>query len=179
MRKFFAALLRWMGWQINVPVEIPAKCVLCVAPHTSNWDFIIGISFYKSIGGDPHFLMKKDWFFFPIGNLLRSIGGIPVDRKKNTSLSDHMADLFRMEDNFQLAVAPEGTRKKTTRWRTGFYYIALKAEVPIALAYLDYKKKEIGIKEIFEPTGDVDSDMDKIKNYYKNFKGKYPNSFSI
>lgn len=179
MRKFFAFLLRLFGWSIKVSVEIPTKCVLCVAPHTSNWDFLIGISFYKSIGGNPHFLMKKDWFFFPMGNILRSIGGIPVDRSKKTSLSDQMAEMFHTEENFQLAVAPEGSRKKTSHWKTGFYYIALKANVPITLAYIDYQKKEVGVNKIFRPTGDVDSDMAEIKDYYKNVKGKHPEKFTI
>lgn len=179
MRIFFAFLLRSLGWKIVLNVEIPSKCVLCVAPHTSNWDFLIGISFYKSIGGRPYFLMKKDWFFFPLGNFLRSIGGIPVNRGKKTSLSDQMAELFDSQENFQLAIAPEGTRKKTTHWKTGFYYIALKANVPITLAYIDYEKKIVGIDKIFYPTGNLEEDMTEIKNYYKDIKGKYPEKFSI
>lgn len=179
MRKFLAFLLRKIGWKIVLQTEIPAKCVLCVAPHTSNWDFIIAISFYKSIGGNPHFLMKKDWFFFPLSTILRSMGGIPVNRDKKSSLSKQMVELFEKETDFQLAIAPEGTRKKNSRWKTGFYHIALAANVPITLVYLDYGKKEIGVEKIFYPTGNVESDIQEIKNYYKNIQPKHPEKFSI
>lgn len=167
------------GWKIGPWGDDVPKCVICVAPHTSNWDFIIAISFYKSLGGNPHFLMKKDWFFFPVGNILRAIGGIPVNRSKNSSLSDQMAEMFRTHNDFQLALSPEGTRKKTTQWKTGFYYIALKANVPITLAYLDYTQKEIGVKAIFHPTGDADKDIEKIKSYYKDVHAKHPHKFSL
>jgi 1-acyl-sn-glycerol-3-phosphate acyltransferase len=150
-----------------------------VAPHTSNWDFVIGMLFYKSIGGKPHVLMKKEWFFFPLGPFLKSIGIIPVDRNKKTSLSDQMVELFRLKKHFQLAVAPEGTRQKNSVWKTGFYYIALNACVPITLAYIDYFKKEVGVKEIFYPSGDVKCDIDKIKQYYKNIRAKHPKRFAI
>jgi 1-acyl-sn-glycerol-3-phosphate acyltransferase len=179
MRKFYTFLLKQFGWNYELPVEIPAQCVICVAPHTSNWDFIIGMLFYKSIGGKPHVLMKKEWFFFPVGNLLKKIGALPVDRSKKTSLSDQMVELFRSNNHLQLAIAPEGTRKRTLQWKTGFYYIALNAGVPITLAYIDYSKKEVGVKEIFYPTGNVQSDIEEIKNQYKDVKGKHPKRFAI
>jgi 1-acyl-sn-glycerol-3-phosphate acyltransferase len=179
MRKLYTFLLKLFGWNYALPVVIPDKCVLCVAPHTSNWDFVIGMLFYKSIGGNPHVLMKKEWFFFPLGNLLKSMGAIPVDRGKKTSVSSQMVELFRLKTHFQVAVAPEGTRKKNTVWKTGFYYIALNACVPITLAYIDYLKKEVGVKKIFHPTGDVKCDIDKIKHYYKDIRAKHPKRFAI
>ena len=179
MRKIIAFILKKMGWKITLQLNIPAKCVICVAPHTSNWDFITAISLYKSIGGNPRFLMKKDWFFFPFGNIFRAMGGIPVDRSKKTSLTQQMVDLFAQEDHLQLAVSPEGTRKRTSHWRTGFYYIAIAAKVPIILAYLDYGKKDVGVERIFLPTGNVEEDIQKIKNYYKDIQPKYPDKFSI
>ena len=179
MRKFIARILKKQGWKISIQTTIPSKCVLCIAPHTSNWDFIIAISFYKDIGGNPHFLMKKDWFFFPIGTLLRSMGGIPVNRSKKSSMSRQMVDLFDCKTDFQLAIAPEGTRKRNSYWKTGFYHIALAANVPITLAYLDYDKKEIGVQRIFHPTGDTEKDIREIKDYYKDFQGKHPEKFSI
>ena len=160
-------------------MEIPDKSVICVAPHTSNWDYVIGMFFYKSIGGKPHVLMKKEWFFFPLSFLLKSMGALPVDRKKRTSVSDQMVEQFQLRDNFQLAISPEGTRSKNVQWKTGFYYIALNAGVPIILAFIDYSKKEVGVKTIFYPTGDVKNDIEKIKSYYKDVQAKHPKRFAI
>ncbi|MDR3218926.1 MAG: 1-acyl-sn-glycerol-3-phosphate acyltransferase [Dysgonamonadaceae bacterium] len=179
MRKLYTFLLQLVGWKSSMQVKIPERCVLCVAPHTSNWDFILGMLFYKSIGGKPHVLMKKEWFFFPINYFLRALGGIPVNREKKSSLSDQMARLFASERHFHLAIAPEGTRKKNINWKTGFYYIAEKAGVPVTLAYIDYAKKEIGIGKNFYPTGNLRNDIEEIKSFYKNIKGKHPNKFAI
>ena len=179
MRKLNILFLKLFGWNYKLSVEIPDKCVLCVAPHTSNWDYIIGMIFYKSIGGKPHVLMKKEWFFFPLDSILKSIGALPVDRKKRTSISDQMVELFHSRNHFQLAIAPEGTRSKNAQWKTGFYYIALNAGVPIVLAYIDYSKKEVGVKTIFYPTGEVHGDIEKIKSYYKDVQAKHPKKFAI
>jgi 1-acyl-sn-glycerol-3-phosphate acyltransferase len=179
MKKIYAFLLRLSGWKYSLKVEIPEKCVLCVAPHTSNWDFVIGMIFYKSIGRKPYVLMKKEWFFFPLKYLLNALGTIPVNRKKKSSISDQMIDVFRSKDQFQLAVTPEGTRKKNIHWKTGFYHIALNAGVPITLACIDYAKKEIRIMDNFYPSGDTKNDISKIKQYYKDVKGKHPKKFGI
>ena len=179
MQKLYIFFLKLFGWNYQLSIEIPDKCVICVAPHTSNWDFIIGMVFYRSIGGKPCVLMKKEWFFFPLNHFFKSIGVVPIDRKKRNSVSDQMVELFHSRDHFQLAIAPEGTRSKNTQWKTGFYYIALKAGVPITLAYIDYSKKEVGVKKIFYPTGDAQSDIEEIKNYYKDVQAKYPKRFAI
>ena len=179
MRKLYTFLLKLFGWNYELPVEIPHKSVICVAPHTSNWDYVIGMIFYQSVGGKPHVLMKKEWFVFPLGYLLKSMGALPVDRKKRASVSEQMVEIFHSKNNFQLAIAPEGTRSKTDQWKTGFYYIALNAGVPITLAYIDYAKKEVGVKEIFYPTGDVEKDIEKIKNQYKDVRAKHPKRFVI
>jgi 1-acyl-sn-glycerol-3-phosphate acyltransferase len=178
MKKFYALFFRLLGWKYSLNIQIPSKCIICVAPHTSNRDFFIGMIFYKSIIGNPHFLMKKDWFFFPLGYFLKNIGGIPVNRKKKTSLSEQMVKLFDLKKQFRLAIAPEGTRKKNAEWKSGFYYIALKAHVPIVLAYIDYTKKEIGIFDIFSPTGNADKDIAEIKQHYKYVKGRHPKDFA-
>ena len=123
--------------------------------------------------------MKKSWFFFPVKYILKAIGGFPVNRKKKTSLTEQMASEFEKRTHFQLAIAPEGTRKKNAVWKSGFYYIAWEAHVPIVLAYLDYAKKIIGVIENFIPSGDVQGDMEKIKQLYKNIPGKYPAQFAI
>lgn len=166
------ALLRMMGWKIGPIIEDVPKCVICAAPHTSNWDLIIGKLFYTAIGRNARFLIKKEWFFFPFNLIFKSIGGIPVDRKKSTSVTDQVAKLFRINDEFQIAITPEGTRKKVDEWKKGFYYIALKAAVPIMMVYIDYQNKEIGYKGIFHPTGDVDGDIMAIRDYYKGLTGR-------
>jgi 1-acyl-sn-glycerol-3-phosphate acyltransferase len=179
MKKFFSVLFKLSGWKAVLNEEIPSKCVFCVAPHTSNWDFVIGIIFYKSIGGTIRFLMKKDWFFFPMNLILKSLGGVPVDRKKKTFVSEQMVTQFQSNDNFQLAITPEGTRKKSAQWKTGFYYIALTADVPITLAYIDYFQKEIGVIKNFHPTGNVEQDIEEIKQCYSHIQAKHPKKFTI
>lgn len=171
-------LLKLAGWKINLEVEPVLKCVVSVAPHTSNWDFIIGKMLCSAIGYKVSFLMKKEWFFFPLGYLLKAMGGIPVDRKKKTNMTERMIELFQERKKLYLVIAPEATRKRTTEWKRGFYYIALGAGIPIALAYLDYKNKVAGIPPYFIPTGDEDRDMARIKSFYSRFTGKNPEGFS-
>ncbi len=132
------------GWKLGPVdgVDLP-KCIVCVAPHTSNWDFIVGKLFYTSIGCNAGFLIKKEWFFFPFNLLFNWLGGVPVDRGKRTSVTDQMVERFKTSERFQLAVTPEGTRKRAKDWKKGFYFIALKANVPIVVAYFDYGKKEV------------------------------------
>jgi len=179
MKRIYSLLLRMMGWKFSLKAEIPDKCVICVAPHTSNWDFIIGMIFYKSLGKKPNFLIKKTWFFFPLNYIFKAVGGFPVDRKKKTSLTEQMRAEFDKRAQFQLSITPEGTRKKNNKWKTGFYYIAQEVQVPITLAYLDYSKKTIGTLGNFVPSGDVNGDIEKIKQFYKNIQGKHLEQFSI
>jgi len=179
MGKLNLFFLKLFGWSYELNVEIPDKCVICVAPHTSNWDYIIGMLFYKSIGGNPHVLMKKEWFFFPLKYLFKALGALPVNRKIRTSVSDQMVEQFNLKNHFQLVISPEGTRKKNSHWKTGFYYIAMNAGVPITLAYIDYSKKEVGVKTIFYPTGDTNSDIEKIKSYYSDVQARHPKKFTI
>ncbi|MDR0428353.1 MAG: 1-acyl-sn-glycerol-3-phosphate acyltransferase [Dysgonamonadaceae bacterium] len=174
-----AFLLRLLGWKSSLSVPIPQKCVICVAPHTSNWDFIIGMLFYKSIKGSPYFLMKESWFFFPLNYILKSLGGIPVNRSQQTSLTEQLAERFRQRDTFQLAITPEGTRKKNPKWKTGFYYIAYEVGVPISIAYLNYSEKIIGVFENLIPTGDVEKDIAYIKTLYRNIPAKHPKQFAF
>ena len=179
MTLFARFLLRLFGWKSVVGVEIPPKCVICVAPHTSNWDLILGRLFYATVKGKPHFLMKKEWFFFPLKYLFRALGGIPVDREKKSSVTEQMVERFDQEAYFQLAISPEATRKRNPNWKSGFYYMALGANVPISLAYIDYGTKEIGICRNFYPTGNEEADIAEIKEYYRGFKGKFPEKFGV
>jgi 1-acyl-sn-glycerol-3-phosphate acyltransferase len=169
---------RLLGWKKVVAVPAYDKCVICVAPHTSNLDLFIGKLFYGAIGERASFMMKKDWFFFPLGLLFRAIGGIPVDRKQKTSLVDQMVNLFAGKKQFHLAITPEGTRKATSDWRKGFYYIALRARVPIVMIGIDYPTKTITAGKAFYPSGDIHKDMYEIKAYFKHFRGKVPENFT-
>ncbi len=177
MRRISQWILKTAGWTLSAPLEEPAKSVLVVAPHTSNWDFIMGKLSYWALGRESSFLMKKSWFFFPVGNLLRSMGGIAVDRGRRSSITDQVAEEFKKRSNFHVAITPEGTRKRVKKWKMGFYQIATKAEVPIELAYFDYSKKEVGIKKIIIPSGDFDADLKEIREYYKDVKGRFPEKY--
>ena len=181
MKKWLSkVLLRLAGWKASSleGVHLP-KCVICVAPHTSNWDFVVGKLFYTSQGLTAGFLMKKDWFFFPFNYIFRSMGGIPIDRSRQRSVTDQVAEMFRERKHFQVAITPEGTRKKTNDWKKGFYYIALGADIPIVLVGIDYQRKCIAAEKYICPSGNIEEDMREIKLYFKDFKGKHPERFDI
>ena len=131
------------------------------------------------MGRKSSFLIKKSWFFFPMNLIIRGLGGIPVDRSRKTSLTDQMAGEFSSRNDFQLAITPEGTRKKNDEWKKGFYYIALASNVPIVIAVLDYSKKTVFFEAVFHPTGDADRDIAEIREYYKGARGKHPEKFSV
>lgn len=172
-------ILKCFGWQLVENVELPAKCVVCVAPHTSNWDFVVGMLFKSALHIKASFFMKKEWFRFPLGGMMRKLGGIPVNRSKKTSMTDHIAQEYAQRSQLIVALTPEGTRSYNPDWKRGFYYIALKANVPIVLAFIDYRKKTAGYNTLFIPTGDVEADMQKIKDYYRNVSAKYPKKFGL
>ncbi len=168
-----------MGWKAEVDQPIPEKCILCVAPHTSNWDFFIGKVYYTALGRTSNFLMKKEWFFWPLGPLFRRMGGIPVERSRHTSMTDQLAQRAMESARFSLAVTPEGTRSRNAEWKRGFYYIALKAQLPILLYGLDFGTKTIVCKRTLVPSGNVDADMRVIADYFSHFKGKHPENFAL
>ena len=170
-------ILKLMGWKVGKVLPEVDKCVIAVAPHTSNMDFIIGKLAYTAIGRTANFLIKKDWFFFPFNHLFNSIGGIPVDRDRRTSITDKLAVEFEKRDKFQLAITPEGTRKPTRKWKKGFYYIAFKANVPIVLIALDYGTKTVSFLDTFYPTGDTDGDITIIRSKYNQIEAKHPEQF--
>ena len=176
---FCATLLKVCGWKVVVSTPDYPKSIICVAPHTSNWDFIIGELAIRAVGRKSGFLMKSSWFFFPLGGLLKSMGGIPVRRNKNCSLVNTIIDLFKQREKMTLAVTPEGTRKKNSEWKTGFLRIVYGAKVPLQLATLDFSKKLITLTDVFEPTYDLNTDMQRIKEFYKDVKGYHPERFSV
>lgn len=168
-----------LGWKMHITVPFEDKCVICAAPHTSNWDLFIGKLFYGALGRRASFMMKKEWFFWPLGVFFRNIGGIPVDRGKKQSLTDQMAERFAKSKEFNLAITPEGTRKPNPNWKRGFYYIAMKANVPIMLIGIDYGRKVIECTKTIHPTGDYDRDIIEIKDYFRPFRGKHPENFAL
>ncbi len=179
LRKFCSWLLfKKMGWKTEITVDHPDKYIICLAPHTSNWDFIIGQLFSHATGLKSNFLMKKEWFVGPFGTLFRKLGGIPVWRDKHSSMTDILAQQAKDAETFHLCVTPEGTRSLNAEWKKGFYFIALKAGIPILLYGVDFEKKLISCTKSIIPTGDVDQDMKEIKLYFKDFVGKNPDLFT-
>lgn len=177
-------ILKLAGWQVEITAPRRDKCVICVAPHTSNWDFILGILAYKSVGRKANFLMKAFWFFFPLKYLLTYLGGIPVIRKKSKdspSLTASLIQRFRDSDYLNLAVTPEGTRSLQPEWRSGFLHIAIGAHVPVELGVIDYSMKKVIIRDEYIPSGDIREDMRQIKNYYRVFDraAKFLEKFTI
>lgn len=174
MKKFGHFFLKLFGW--NVVGELPKdkKYVVVVAPHTSNWDFIVGLFARFAVGEKINFLAKDQLFYFPLGLLLRILGGVPIDRSKKSNNVDKVVELFHSHDEFKLAITPEGTRGPVTRWKAGFYYIACKAELPLALVALDYASKEVRLREAFWPCGDINKDFPQILDYYRTINGRYP-----
>ncbi len=174
-------LLKLFGWKVCITAPRRDKCVICVAPHTTNWDFILGLFAYRSLGRKANFLMKEFWFFFPLKYLLKALGGIPVPSKKKGDLTESLIQRFNESSYINLAVTPEGTRSYQKKWRTGFLYIAYGAKVPIQLGVIDYENKKIIIEEEFKPCGDIEKDMAFVKSYYSKFPNaaKYPDKFGL
>lgn len=164
-----------MGWTIEGRFPGLPKYVVIVAPHTSNWDFIIGV-LGRSITGikEAKYLGKSQLFKPPLGWLFRALGGYPVDRTKSNNLVDAVVDIFDKHERFCIALAPEGTRKKVARFKTGFYHIAKKADIPIVMVGFDYARKSILINEPFYTSEDSEQDIEQITGWYRNIKGKIP-----
>ncbi len=175
------AFLRLSGWTVQgeLPANTP-KCVLIAAPHTSNWDLPYTLMVAYSLRLNIYWMGKQSLFRWPFGAVKRWLGGIAVDRSKSTNLvSASAAALVAADGSLQLVVPPEGTRGKTRHWRTGFYFIALEAQVPIVLAYMDYERKVSGLGPVFRPTGDVEADMAEIKRFYAGIKGRNADQFEV
>ncbi len=168
-----------MGWKCVVSETIGEKGIIALAPHTSNFDFILGILYSRAEGIKSNFLMKKEWFFWPLGCIMRKLGGIPVYRSKKMSLTDQLAKVANERESFLLCITPEGTRSRVEEWKRGFYYIALKANLPIWLYGIDYSTKTIKCTKTIIPDGNIEEQMRLIMSYYKDFKGKHPEKFAV
>jgi 1-acyl-sn-glycerol-3-phosphate acyltransferase len=173
-------ILRCFGWHTNavLPEEI-VKAVVIVAPHTSYRDFVIGRMTFWSSRLKIRVLIKKEVFVGPLGWLLRHLGGVPVARGQKNNMVDQVADLFRNNETMVVVITPEGTRRRVKHWKKGFYQIAMAANVPIALAFIDYGTKTGGIGPLFYPTGNYEADIINIMDFYKDKKGRHPNQFNL
>lgn len=175
MGKFLFWLLKRFGWKIDehTPTNVK-KAIVVMGPHTSNWDFVIGKIAFMHYRVNGKFLIKKELFFPPFGWILKRMGGIPVDRKHKSNVTEQVVEYIKSHDECFVVFTPEGTRSYQPNWKKGFYFIAERAKVPIYIAYIDYKNKTGGFHSLFQPTGNVEDDIRYIKTVLSQFSGKVP-----
>lgn len=166
-------ILKYFGWKIEG--EIPANIkhmVIAVIPHTSNWDFPLGLLVRAAMKEKISYIGKSSLFVFPVGIIFRALGGIPVDRSKSNNFVEAVVELFKEHSELKIAIAPEGTRKAVQRLKTGFYYIAKGAGIPILLTKFDFENKVVDFGEVFWPTDDQEADFQYIHQYFRGVQGK-------
>lgn len=166
--------LKLTGWKRVGRLPEEDKYVIIAAPHTTNWDMPITLALAFAYGIKIYWVGKDSLFKFPFKTIMRFMGGVPVDRSKSNNMVEATIDVFKAHDKLVIAVPPEGTRQQVRYWKTGFYYIARGAEVPIATGFLDYPSKTGGIGPVIYPSGDLEADMAEIKKFYSGITGKYP-----
>ena len=165
---------RMTGWSTILAQPVPSRCVIVFFPHTSNWDFVVGLLAKWAIGLHVRWVAKDSLFETPLAPLLRRWGGIPVNRRERSGMVARLCEAIAANDEFRVVIAPEGTRSRTAGWRSGFYRLALAAGVPLGLAYIDYRTREIGIGAWLELTGDVEADMAEIARFYRGRIARRP-----
>lgn len=168
-------MLKIAGWKVigEFPQELK-KAVVIAAPHTSNWDLFIGYAAYQALGIKTRFLVKKEAFFFPLGNLIKAMGGMPVDRSPGNSTVDQVVAEMNHSDKFVLTIAPEGTRSAVYEWKSGFWRICKATKAPLFLGMIDYKHRRVGLIKEFELSDNFELDLIKIKAFYVKDWAKYP-----
>lgn len=169
--------LKMLGWRVEGEIPSIKKFVIIAAPHTSNWDFPITLAVAFALKVKIYWMGKAAMFRWPFGALLRWLGGIPIDRSRTHNMVDQSVQAFQERDNLIMVVPPEGTRKKVSYWKTGFYHIARGAGVPIVLGFLDYRRKAGGIGPTFFPTGRIEEDLNQIRAFYAAIAGKRQRQF--
>jgi 1-acyl-sn-glycerol-3-phosphate acyltransferase len=170
--------LKMLGWRIEGKVPDIKKFVMIAAPHTTNWDFLITLAMTFVLKIKIYWMGKAAMFRWPFGAACRWLGGIPIDRSQSQNVVEQSVHAFKEMDNLIMVIPPEGSRKKVSYWKTGFYHIANEANVPIVLGFLDYRRKAGGIGPTFYPTGRIEEDMQEIKAFYATITGKYHDMFS-
>jgi 1-acyl-sn-glycerol-3-phosphate acyltransferase len=178
LRGLARLILRVGGWTAVGGMPDVPKAIFLAAPHTSNWDGFWALVYVVSISADIHFFAKQSLFWFPLGNALRSLGGIPLDRSRAGSAVRQAIDMFNEQESFYFGLAPEGTRKKAPGWKSGFYRIAEGAKVPVYLGFLDYKHKCLGIGHRLDLSGDPDADLEVCRAFYADVEGRWPEKTS-
>jgi len=180
MKQLSKIILKTFGWKLIGEFPKIKKSVVVMAPHTSNWDFVVGKLYLSAMGISNNTLMKKEMFIFPFNILMSSLGAIPVDRKnKKSSMVQQVSSIIKKSKKCNIFIAAEGTRKRNANWKKGFYYIARSANVPIVTSFVDYKKKEVGIKETINDTSNIENAMMEINNIYKDIQPKFPDNFTV
>lgn len=176
--KLALKVAKMIGWSIEPPKTDEKKYILIAAHHTSNWDGFYLLLLTSAMNIDIHWIVKKVWLKPPVGWLIKILGGIGVDRSKSTNFTHQIAKVFEENENMVIAIAPDGTRSKRDFWKTGFYYMAVQAKVPIALGYLDYKNNIGGIGPMVMPSGDIKADFKIFSDFYKDLQAKRPEKTS-
>jgi 1-acyl-sn-glycerol-3-phosphate acyltransferase len=174
LARFAARVLRLVGWQVVLAQPVPKRCVIVFYPHTSNWDFMIGLLAKWMVGIHFRWVGKDTLFDTPLKPLFLRWGGIPVNRRIRTGFIEQMAAEFARHAEFPLVITPEGTRSRTGHWKSGFYHLARAAGVPIGLAFIDYRRRHVGIGGYVDLTGDVATDMGAIATFYADKAGRHP-----
>ncbi|HBH86858.1 MAG TPA: glycerol acyltransferase [Syntrophaceae bacterium] len=178
MARMSLIFLKMLGWRVEGEIPDIKKFVIIAAPHTSNWDFPISLAVAFALKIKIYWMGKAAMFRWPFGAACRWLGGIPIDRSRSHNVVEQCVRAFNERDKLIRVIPPEGTRKKVSYWKTGFYHIAKGANVPIVLGFLDYRHKKGGIGPIFYPTGRIESDMKEIKAFYATITGRHQNLFS-
>jgi len=178
LRGISLILLKVLGWKTSGNLPGARKYIIIVAPHTSNWDLFFAILLAFALKVDGRYIAKRELFRGPFSFLMTWSGAIPVDRSSSHHIVEQMASEFRKREKFVLALAPEGTRRRKDYWKSGFYHIALAAGVPIVLAFIDYAKKTGGAGPLINPTGNLEQDMNIIRDFYLTVSGKHPENTS-
>lgn len=172
-RRFCGWVLRRGGWRLVGELPNRGKLVLIAAPHSSWWDGFWGLLFKTALGADIAFMAKRELFRGPLGWVLGQLGGVPIERSATHGVVEQMVERFQQNPRLWLGIAPEGTRKRVAKWKTGFWHIAREAKVPILPVYFDYPSKTIGIGPLFDPGDDVKADLAALRDFYRPFRGKY------
>lgn len=175
MLKFLSGLiLRLIGWRTVYVAPPGPKWILIAYPHTSNWDFPLGLLFSARVGVFVRWAGKDVLFRWPFGGMFRLLGGIPINRREHTGMIAQLADKFQHHERFNICIAPEGTRKKTDHWKSGFYRLAMETNLPVGLGFFDYKNRVVGIERWLTMSGDEAKDFDTLRAYYADKQGCYP-----
>ena len=167
-------ILHTLGWRLIEPNHRPARMLIVGYPHTSNWDAVYALLTGLALGLRANWAAKDSLFFWPLGSLLRHLGGIPVNRRRRSGFVEQMVERFTKDEECQHIIAPEGTRRLTAGWKSGFYRIALAARVPVGLGFVDYARREAGILAYLTLTGDPNTDITALAEHYAGCSGKHP-----